>query len=127
MALFLASHWENGWAVMEIRGVLDTTTAEELRDFVAAVTAKHKHLLNLIADLSELTYTDAEALSPLVTAHTMLERDGGELRLICPEGRVERILEASGLARVLPVFPSLDAALAAGRPTGGDRKRRPAQ
>jgi anti-anti-sigma factor len=127
MALFLASHWENGWAVMEVRGVLDTTTAEELRDFVAAVTAKHKHLLNLIADLSELTYTDADALSPLATAHTMLERDGGELRVVCPEGRVERILEASGLARVLPVYPSLDAALAGGRPEEGDGKQGPAR
>ncbi|MER6979279.1 STAS domain-containing protein [Streptomyces carpinensis] len=121
MALFLASHWENGWAVMEIRGVLDTTTAQELRDFVAAVTAKHKNPLNLIADLSELTYTDSDALHPLMSARALLDEDGGELRLVCPEGRVERILEASGLAEILPIYPSLEAALTARQADPADR------
>ncbi|MGW2700109.1 hypothetical protein [Streptomyces sp. NPDC001340] len=41
MALFLASHWEDGWTVMEINGELDTTTAHQLRDFVAEVTGQH--------------------------------------------------------------------------------------
>ncbi|CAL9652009.1 Anti-sigma-B factor antagonist [Streptomyces sp. enrichment culture] len=115
MALFLASHWENDWVVMEIRGALDTTTAQELFDFVAAVTAKHRHLLNLIVDLSELIWADTDGLRVLMAIQALLVEDEGELRLVCPEGRVERILRSSGLARLLPVHPSLDAALAAPR------------
>ncbi|MFI9251784.1 STAS domain-containing protein [Streptomyces sp. NPDC053069] len=120
MALFLASHWENGWAVMEIKGALDTSTARELCDFVATVTAKHRHLLNLIVDLSELTWADAGGLSGLMSVRALLDEDEGELRLVCPEGRVERLLHSSGLAQALPVHPSLDAALAAPRTTLAD-------
>ncbi|MGW5250589.1 STAS domain-containing protein [Streptomyces sp. NPDC004129] len=113
MALFLASHWENGWAVTEIKGALDTTTARELCDYVAADTSKHRHLLNLIVDLSELTWVDTYGLAALMSVRAMLEEDQGELRLVCPEGRVERLLRDSGLAQALPVYPSLEAALAA--------------
>ncbi|MBC2868561.1 STAS domain-containing protein [Streptomyces mexicanus] len=121
MALFLASHWENGWAVTEIKGALDTTTARELCDYVAAVTAKHRHLLNLIVDLSELTWADRAGLAALMSVRAMLEEDQGELRLVCPEGRVERLLRDSGLAQALPVYPSLEAALTAPRTTVANR------
>ncbi|MER5699789.1 STAS domain-containing protein [Streptomyces mirabilis] len=113
MALFLASHWENDWAVTEIKGELDTTTARQLRDFVADVTRQHRHSLNLIADLSGLTYTDVDGLSTLLSIHTLLREGRGELRLVCPEGRVARILRISAITRVLPLYPSLTAALAA--------------
>ncbi|WP_225828552.1 STAS domain-containing protein [Streptomyces naphthomycinicus] len=115
MALFLASHWENGWAVMEIKGALDPATARELRDFAGAATARQKRPLHLIADLSELTTVDVDALDSLVSARTLLAENGGELRLVCPEGHVGRSLQAGGLARILPVYPSLDAALAVPR------------
>ncbi|QTD96532.1 STAS domain-containing protein [Streptomyces cyanogenus] len=121
MALFLASHWENGWAVMEIKGALDTGTGRELCDFVAAVTAKHRHLLNLIVDLTELTWADAGGLGALLSVRALLDDDQGELRLVCPEGRVERLLHTSGLAEALAVHPSLDAALAAPRTSLTDR------
>ncbi len=63
--MFLASHWgERNWAMAgDQGGALDTTTARELCDYVAAVTAKHGHLLNLIVDLSELTWADTGGLA----------------------------------------------------------------
>lgn len=120
MAEFLASHWENGWAVTEIKGALDTATARELSDSVAAA-AEHRHLLHLIVDLSEATDADAGGISPLTSLRTLLGQGRAELRLVCPEGRVKRILTSSGLPQILPVFPSLDAALAAPRTTPADR------
>ncbi|MFD8396166.1 STAS domain-containing protein [Streptomyces sp. NPDC059680] len=122
--MFLASHWENGWAVTEIKGALDTTTARELCDYVVAVTAKHRHLLNLIVDLSELTWADTGGLAALMSVRAMLEEDQGEqgeLRMVCPEGRVERLLRDSGLAKALPVYPSLEAAPTAPRTTVANR------
>ncbi|MER6031104.1 STAS domain-containing protein [Streptomyces sp. NPDC001851] len=114
MALFLAGHWENGWAVMEIKGVLDGATARELRDFADSVTAQHRHQ-HLILDLSELTHADADGLDALMSVRTLLGRDQGQLCLVCPEGRMERLLRSSGVASAMPVYPSLDAALSAPR------------
>ncbi|MEU6071450.1 MULTISPECIES: STAS domain-containing protein [Streptomyces] len=112
MALFLAAHWHNGWAVIEIKGVLDAATARELRDFAASVTAQHRHQ-HLILDLSELTHADADGIDALISVRTLLDQDQGELRLVCPQGRMERLLHSSGAAAALPVYPSLDAALSA--------------
>ncbi|WP_171060250.1 STAS domain-containing protein [Streptomyces montanus] len=124
MTLFLASHWEkNGWAVMEVRGILDTGTAPELRDSVASVIKEGRHPLRLIVDLSELSYTDVDGLSTLMAVRTLLREGKGELRLVCPEGRVLRILQISRLAHAVPVYPTLGAALAVTRTAGADRTR----
>ncbi|MEU6092730.1 STAS domain-containing protein [Streptomyces sp. NPDC047085] len=120
MALFLASHWEDGWTVIEINGELDTTTAHQLRDFVTDVTGRHKHL-NLIADLSELTYADVDGLRTLMSLRALLHEDQGELRLVCPEGRVSRILRTSKITRAMPSYPTLTAALAPPRSVPADR------
>ncbi|MGW1916112.1 STAS domain-containing protein [Streptomyces sp. NPDC002076] len=114
MALFLAAHWHNGWAAIEIKGVLDAATARELRDFAASVHAQHRHQ-HLILDLSGLTHADADGLNALMSVRTLLDRDQGELRLVCPQGRTERLLHSSGAASDLPLYPSLDAALSAPR------------
>ncbi|MEU8033299.1 STAS domain-containing protein [Streptomyces sp. NPDC049099] len=114
MALFLAAHWHNGWAVREINGALDTATARELRDLAAPVHARHRHR-HLILDLSELTRADADGLDTPMSVRTLLDQDQGKLRLVCPQGRTERLLHSSGAASDLPVYPSLDAALSAPR------------
>ncbi|MEU6591420.1 STAS domain-containing protein [Streptomyces sp. NPDC046881] len=114
MALFLAAHWHNSWAVIGIKGVLDGATARELRDFAASVHAQHRHQ-HLILDLSELTHADTDGLDALLAVRTLLTQDQGELRLVCPQGRTERLLHSSGAASGLPVYPSLDAALSAPR------------
>ncbi|MFE7958662.1 STAS domain-containing protein [Streptomyces sp. NPDC057413] len=114
MALFLAAHWENGWAVLEIKGVLDGATARELCDFAASVTARHQHQ-RLVLDLTELTHADTDGLNALLSVRALLGQDQGELRLVCPEGRAERLLDSSGVTSVLPVYPSFDAALSAPR------------
>ncbi|MFE8946907.1 STAS domain-containing protein [Streptomyces sp. NPDC007856] len=82
-------------------------------DFAASVHAQHRHHLTL--DLSGLTHADADGLTALMSVWTLLDRDQGELRLVCPQGRTERLLHSSGDASDLPVYPSLDAALSAPR------------
>ncbi|MEV5012536.1 STAS domain-containing protein [Streptomyces sp. NPDC055692] len=78
----------------------------------------------MIADLPELTYTDVGGLSTLLSIRSLLHAGQGELRLVCPEGRVARILQISKITRIMPLYPTLDAALAAppaapAQPTGG--------
>ncbi|WP_146075292.1 STAS domain-containing protein [Streptomyces sp. Ru71] len=120
MAVFLAAHWHNGWAVIEINGVLDAATTRELRDFATCVTAQQRHE-HLILDLSELTHADADGLDALMSVRALLDQDQGELRLVCPQGRMERLLRSSSAASALPLYPSLDAALSAPRTVSAHR------
>lgn len=121
MALFLASHGENGWTVTEFRGALDATTARELCDCGAAVTAEHRHLLNLVVDPSQPTWADAGGLAAPTSVRAVPQEDRGELRPVRPGRRVERLPRNSGLAQALPVHPSLEAVLAAPRTTVAHR------
>jgi anti-anti-sigma factor len=120
MALFVASRREGDWTVMEVRGVLDSETAPELRACAATAAERSRRPLRLVVDLTELSYCDVDGLSTLMAVRTALQAEQGELRLVCPVGRVLRILRISRLTDALPVHPTLDAALAAPGPTHVD-------
>ncbi|MFF4116089.1 STAS domain-containing protein [Streptomyces sp. NPDC001714] len=62
-----------------------------------------------------LAHTEADGLDALMSVRTLLDQDQGELRLVCPHRRTERLLRGGGAASDLPVYPSLDAALWAPR------------
>ena len=67
----------------------------------------------VIADLSATAFCDSCGIRTLlVTAHHAAE-GGTELRLVVPEdGAVQRIIALMGIDRLLPVYPTLDAARA---------------
>jgi anti-anti-sigma factor len=120
MALFLTSRIQDGWVVMEAGGVLDSTTAGELRDSVDVVIKANRRPVRLALDLSELSYIDVDGLSILKALHTRMRERHGELHLVCPEGRVRRILQLSGLTQAVPVQPTLETVLAAPPGTAAD-------
>jgi anti-anti-sigma factor len=47
----------------------------------------------------------------LVHAHRNALTHGAELRLVIPDGAVLRVLEITGMDRLLPIYPSLDEAM----------------
>jgi anti-anti-sigma factor len=120
MALFVASRREGDWTVMEVRGVLDSETAPELRACAATAAERTARPLLLIVDLTELSYCDVDGLSTLMFIRSVSRTGQGELRLVCPAGRVLRILRISRLTDALPVHPTLQAALAASAPARVD-------
>jgi anti-anti-sigma regulatory factor len=56
----------------------------------------------------------------LLLAHKRVAAGGGELRLVTSAASLKLIFEITGLDRLLPVFASLDAALAAAPAYGAD-------
>ena len=55
----------------------------------------------LVIDLRKVTFMDSTGLRVLIVAGTLCEEMGHELRII-PGEDIQRILEISGLDRVLP-------------------------
>jgi len=70
-----------------------------LRKLVAA--GRHKLLLNL----ANLTQVDSSGISVIVATHVSLKRQGGDLKLLCPRGRV---LEALTVCRLLDIIGSFE-------------------
>lgn len=69
----------------------------------------------LILDVSRLSYIDSAAIGYLVNAYVARKKDGKKLALAGVTGMTERILNVTRVAKVLTMFPSVEAAEASFR------------
>jgi anti-anti-sigma factor len=63
-----------------------------------------------VVDLCEVDFLDSSGVSLLVRARALLGRDERQLVVICPPGPVRRIFEVAGIADLLALFESREAA-----------------
>jgi anti-sigma B factor antagonist len=71
-----------------------------------------KLLLNLV----NLTQVDSSGVGAIVAAYVFLKRQGGDLKLLCPCGRVLEVLTVFRLLDTIPSFEDETQALASFRP-----------
>ena len=79
----------------------------------------HKLLLNL----TNLTQVDSTGVSIIATTYDSLRDQGGDLKLLCPTGRVLAVFTALRLLDVIPSFEDETQALASFRPLGNSQNR----
>ena len=65
----------------------------------------------VIADLTATTFCDSSGVQMFAFAHMQAVVNNAELRLAVPSTAVRRIFALTGLDRLMPVYPSLGAAL----------------
>ncbi len=113
----------NGMPVVTAPGEIDVTTAEHLRAVLFHAAARGH--ATVVVDMSRTRFCDSAGLAVLVRAHKRAVTEGGELRLVIPADRaVARIFAITRLDLVIPLFSSLDEALAP-RPAAVIRPLRP--
>jgi anti-sigma B factor antagonist len=123
----------NGVPVVTAPAEIDVTTAEQLRMVLLHSAARGHN--TVVVDMTRTRFCDSAGLTVLVRSHKRAVAEGGELRLvITADGAVARIFAITRLDLVIPLFSSLDEALAPGpaavirpsrpRPSAG---RRPAR
>jgi anti-sigma B factor antagonist len=102
---------------------IDVTTAEQLR--AVLLHAADRGHATIVVDMTPARFCDSAGLTVLVRAHKRAVAEGGELRLIIAAGgAVARIFAITRLDLVIPLFASLDEALAP-RPAAVIRPLRP--
>jgi anti-sigma B factor antagonist len=97
-------------ALISVSGELDLYTAQRLQariDEAGAVGAD-----TVVVDLSEVSFLDSTALAVLVQETRRLEGRGHSLVLVTNDPRTKRVVEVTGLNRVLRTYPTLQDALA---------------
>jgi anti-sigma B factor antagonist len=92
--------------VFKLRGSLDLATSPTVR--AALTDATEKGRKDLIVDLTQLEFLDSTGLGAMIGAHRRAAEHGGSLRLIVNEGPIARLLNITGLIRVLAVYHSLE-------------------
>jgi anti-anti-sigma factor len=65
----------------------------------------------LVVDMSRTLFCDSAGLNALVGAARQARAEGGEVRLVVTGEAVSRIVELTGVDRVIPIYASLEDAL----------------
>jgi anti-sigma B factor antagonist len=95
------------WVVVEVGGELDLYTAPNFRDSV--LEAASNETPKVIVDFHRLGFIDSSGLGSIIACLKHLRERGGELTLAAPEGSgLRRLLDLTGLDRVLTVYRSVD-------------------
>jgi len=83
-------------------GELDIASAPELERAIAEETAAPG--ARLVLDLRELTFMDSSGLRTLAQTNAQASKGEFELSIIRGQRQIERVLEISGLATLLPLI-----------------------
>jgi len=105
----LRVHQDRGHTVLEFRGEIDIAAAVELLPHLDRITGQPD--ARLVIDLSAVEFFDCSGLRLLYRARSRVLDHNGRLLLVCTHPLTLRIIRVTGLARLLPPLPSLDAAL----------------
>jgi anti-sigma B factor antagonist len=95
--------------VVTVEGELDVATAPGLRDELTRIADDGGR--DVIVDLLAVPFLDSVALGLLVETSKRMKGRGGALRIVCADRRIARIIEITGLDRVLRRHSSLREAL----------------
>jgi anti-sigma B factor antagonist len=101
-------------AVVTLPAQIDTTNADAVNAQLSA--ALGPGVTAVVADMTHTTFCDSSGARSLVLARNAAAARHAELLVVVQTARVLRILQVLGLNRVLSIYPSVDAALAASPP-----------
>jgi anti-sigma B factor antagonist len=101
-------------AVVTLPGHIDASNAGQVSEQLLSVI--NRGATELIADMTATASCDHAGADAVVRAYQRAAANGTQLRLVITAQIVRRVLSLNGLDRVIPVYPSLEAATAAAVP-----------
>ena len=112
--LLLDYRLDSGVAVVTVTGEVDVSTSSSLRNSLLGVLADENHH-GLVVNLSSGSFVDSTGVGVLVGIWHRACAARGCLALAAPSRQARRILETTGLTKVLPVYDTEAAAVQACR------------
>ena len=127
---FYPVQWAGGQAVVALPEHIGASNAGQVREELLSVINRGARVL--IADMTATVSCDHAGADAVIRAWQRAAVSGTELRLVVTARTVSQVLDQRGLDRLVSVYPSLHAAIAAGPPAaaavaGTARSRRARQ
>ena len=97
--------------ILTVEGEVDAHTAPQLKSAIGAVMDQGAN--DVVIDLDQVSFMDSTGLGVLVGALKRLREQGGELRIVCSRRPILRVLEITGLDKVIPLYSGLAEATSA--------------
>ena len=114
--LRLSSKSQGGFVIVAVGGELDVVTSRQFDEYLTQARSEHNRV---ILDLSAVDFMDTGSLAVIVGHWKQVTAAGGTLVLAGARYRYTKTLWITGLADRLPLYDSVDAAVAAGRADAG--------
>ena len=95
-------------------GELDHHFAEYARNKIEGELLKAT-TKNMVFDFTGLSFMDSSGIGVIVGRYANIKKLGGNVVIICKNEKICRILEMSGILKLIPVYESVDGALNAMR------------
>ncbi len=108
------ARWVGRQAVVTLPEHVDVSNAGQIREDLLSVI--NRGAKELIADMTATVSCDHAGAGAVVRAHKRAVVSGAELRLVVPAQIVSRVLSIAGVDRLVSIYPSLEAAMAASAP-----------
>ncbi|MDK2822577.1 MAG: hypothetical protein PWQ67_2532 [Clostridia bacterium] len=89
--------------IVKIFGELDLVVAKEFRETVDKLLMD-RPVRNLIIDLSQVEFIDSSGLGALLGRYKIMQQKGGKISIFGIKPSVYRILDLSGIMKIIPVF-----------------------
>lgn len=106
--------WAGRLAVLTGPDEIDVSNAGRLLDKLLSVLDREP--VTVIVDLTGTTFCDSAGMNAIVRARKRAAAEQVELRLVVAALAVRRVFAVTGLDRMIDIYPSLAASLAAGPP-----------
>ncbi len=100
--------------VIKIAGEFDMVTAEEFRRLVDPELDR-RQIRNLVINLGGVSFIDSSGLGVIIGRYKKLSQSGGKLWIAAARPPVRKILELSGLQKIIQFYESEKQALEAVR------------
>jgi anti-sigma B factor antagonist len=103
--------WIGRTAVVSLPAEIDITNADRVREDLLSVLNQGAVLL--IADLSRTTFCDSAGVGAVARSFRRAKASQSDMRLVVGTLAVQRVLALTGIDRLLDIYPSVAASLAA--------------
>ncbi|MFZ5633216.1 MAG: STAS domain-containing protein [Bacillota bacterium] len=94
-----------------LAGEIDLAGADGLRNSLERELDNNAEVRHIVVNLSDVKYIDSSGLGVLLGRYRRVSRDGGKMFIVGATKHVRKILEMSGLLRIMPEYPTESDAL----------------
>ena len=101
---------KSGSIIVKVIGDFDLVIAKEFREQVDKLLLDNL-AQNLIIDASEISFIDSSGLGALLGRYKLLQQKDGRMSIFGVKSSVLRILDLSGILKIIPVFITEEMAL----------------
>ncbi len=98
--------------IVSVSGELDQHKASNLREQID-LRITHGNIKNLIFDFSRLDFMDSSGIGVIIGRYKLMRATGGTVRIVAEGRSVKKILELSGIKRIIGIYDNVSDAIGA--------------